>query len=200
MTADPRRRWHGAIAALLAAALAWAPAARAAKTDITVEYDKKFSFAGLRTWTWHPDGAGDVRLAVSSYDDPKRVASRADPIILPAVEREMAERGFNRAASGAELYLHYYLLASVGVSSQTHGQFLPAVPDWGVPPFTPSTSAVSVYPVGTLIIDVTSPAANVIVWRGTARRDIEFESPDDKRRAVLERAVRDLVRRFPPKK
>src|SRR5439155_1471505 len=85
------------------AAIAWlsAPARfDGAKTDIRVDYDKTFSFVGLRTWTWHPDGAGDVRLAVSSYDDPKKVASRVDPIIIPTVEREMPARGLARAADG----------------------------------------------------------------------------------------------------
>jgi hypothetical protein len=48
----------------------------AADTDITIEYDKTFSFAGLNTWAWHPDGAGDVRLALTPDDDPKRVAAR----------------------------------------------------------------------------------------------------------------------------
>src|SRR6185503_13995635 len=102
-----------------------------AKTDIRIDYDKTFSFAGLHTWTWHPDGAGDVRLAVSSQDDPKRVAARVDPVIVPAVEREMTARGFTRA-DDADVYIHYYVLATVQQSAQYHGQFLPAVPDWGV--------------------------------------------------------------------
>ena len=185
------------------AAIAWlsAPARfDGAKTDIRVDYDKTFSFVGLRTWTWHPDGAGDVRLAVSSYDDPKKVASRVDPIIIPTVEREMTARGFARAADGADVYVHYYVLAVVKQSSQYQGQFLPAVPEWGLPPFAPMTTALSIYPVGTLIIDVTSAAARAIVWRGAAEREIDLEQPDDRRRTVLERAIRDLLRKFPPKR
>ena len=41
-------------------------AIEAAKTDITVDADKTFSFAGLRSWAWHPEGAGDVRMAISA--------------------------------------------------------------------------------------------------------------------------------------
>ena len=141
-----------------------------------------------------------MRLAVSSYDDPKKVASRVDPIIIPAVEHEMTARGFARAADGADVYLHYYVLAVVKQSSQYQGQFLPAVPEWGLPPFAPMTTALSIYPVGTLIIDVTSAAARAIVWRGAAEREIDLEQSDDRRRNVLERAIRDLLRRFPPKR
>ncbi len=195
--------WLRVRAAVVAVAVAGAWLSTAgridAKTDIRVDYDKTFSFAGLRTWTWHPDGAGDVRLAVSSQDDPSRVAARVDPIIIPAVEREMTARGFVRADS-PELYVHYYVLATVRQSAQYNGQFLPAVPEWGVPPFSASTSSLSIYPIGTLIIDVTSHAAEKIVWRGAAEREIDFERPDIERRDILERAIRDLLRKFPPKK
>jgi hypothetical protein len=74
------------------------------------------------------------------------------------------------------------------------------VPDWGLPPFLTSTSALSVYPVGSLIIDVTSKADRAIVWRGAAERKIDVTKPDAERRKVLENAVRDLLKRFPPKK
>jgi hypothetical protein len=173
---------------------------RAAKTDITANFDKTFSFAGLHTWAWHPDGAGDVKMAVSSGDDPKRVAGRVDPVILPAVERELRTRGFTKTDGAADLYVHYYVLATVQTSSQYMGQFLAPIPEWGVPPFAPITTAVEIFPFGTLLIDITSPAKKAIVWRGSAQRKIDLERPDNERRAVLERAVRDLIARFPPKK
>lgn len=198
-----QRRYRSAIVMLVTLAVALAVSRRpeAAKTDIRIEYDKAFSFAGLRTWTWHPEGAGDIRLAVSSQDDPKRVAARVDPIIIPTVEREMAARGFNQATGDATaLQVHYYVLVRINQSAQVQGQFLPAVPEWGVPPFTPSTTALSIYPVGTLLLDVTSPAKKAIVWRGAAERDVDLERPDAERRKILERAIHDLISRFPPKK
>ncbi len=187
--------------AVAVTALSTTDAVLAAKTDISIDFDRKFSFAGLRTWAWHPDGSGDVRLAISASDDPKRVAARVDPIIVPAVERELMGRTFTQTtADRADLYVHYYVLAAVNQSAQYMGQFAAPVPQWGLPPFTPSTTALSIYPVGTLIIDITSPAPRAIVWRGSASREIDIQRPDDERRKVLERAVRDLLKRFPPKK
>jgi hypothetical protein len=199
--AAPRRLCKAIAAAIAIAVSGLVVAIRvdAADTDLKVDYDKTFSFAGLRTWTWHPDGAGDVRLAVSSQDDPKRVAARVDPVIVPAVEREMTARGFARAAA-PDVYVHYYVLATVNQSAQQQGQFLPPTGEWGLPPFNASTTALSIYPVGTLIIDVSSPAAKAVVWRGAAQRKINLERPDDERRKVLEQAIRDLLKRFPPKK
>jgi Domain of unknown function (DUF4136) len=173
----------------------------AADTDITIEYDKTFSFAGLNTWAWHPDGAGDVRLALTPDDDPKRVAARIEPVILPATEKTLATRKFTRVAGDrAQLLLHYYALLTLKDFAQVHGQFLPAVPEWGLPPFAPSTSAVGVYPVGTIVMDITVPGRDTIVWRGAARREVNFETSDAKRRDVIERAIRDLFKSFPPTK
>lgn len=172
----------------------------AAKTEIVVEYDKKTPFPAVKTWAWHPEGGGDVRMAVSSSDDASRVASRVDPVIVPAVEREMAQRGLTKVESNPDVYVHYYALATVGQSAQVTGQFLPATPQWGIPPFVASTSALSIYPVGTLIIDVTSASTRAILWRGIASKEIEFDRPDEQRRKVLEKAIRDLITKFPPKK
>jgi hypothetical protein len=173
---------------------------RAADTDITVEYDKTFSFAGLNTWAWHPEGAGDVRLALTADDDPKRVQERIDPVILPATDRTLAARKMTRVEPDkAQMWLHYYALLTLKDFSQVHGQFLPAVPVWGIPPFAPSTSAIGVYPVGTIIMDVTVPGRGTIVWRGAARREVNFERSDRQRRDVIEKAIRDLFKEFPPK-
>jgi len=193
--------WRRVVLVLCAAIIGWQGARlSAAKTDVSVEFDKKFSFAGIKTWTWHPEGAGDVRLAVSSRDDAAKVSGRVDPVIVPAVERELAQRGLTRAASGADVYVHYYALATVGQSAQVAGQFLPATPQWGIPPFVASTSALSIYPVGTLIIDITLASTNAILWRGIAKKEIEFDRPDADRRKGLEKAIHDLLGKFPPKK
>jgi hypothetical protein len=193
--------WRRPAGAVFAIVIAWQVAhLAAAKTDVSVEFDKKFSFAGVKTWAWHPEGAGDVRVAVSSRDDAARVSERVDPVIVPAVERELAQRGLTRAASDANVYVHYYALATVGQSAQIAGQFLPTTPEWGIPPFVASTQSLSIYPVGTLIIDITSAANNAILWRGIAKKEIEFDRPDADRRKVLEKAIHDLLGKFPPKK
>jgi hypothetical protein len=180
------------------AVLVWAVGGRsdAAKTDIRSERDPAFSFAGLQTWTWHPDGAGDVRQAVSADTDPKAIAARVDPIILPAVERELQARHFTKTADHPDFYVHYYVLATVNQMSQYMGQFVAPVPAWGLPPFAPVTTALEIYAVGTLILDITSPAKQAIVWRGSAQRKIDLDKPDQERRQVLEHAVRDLIKEF----
>ena len=94
--------------------------------------------------------------------------------------------------------MHYYVLATVNQTSQYMGQFVAPLPAWGLPPFAPVTTALDIFAVGTLIIDMTSPAKQAIVWRGSAQRKIDLDKPDKERRQVLERAIRDLIKQFPP--
>ena len=77
-------------------------------------------------------------------DDPKRVAARVDPVIVPAIEREMTARGFARVARRRRsATCTTTCWRPSNQMAQTHGQFLPATPVWGLPPFAPSTSALS---------------------------------------------------------
>jgi len=203
MHASSRRRpalTIAAAAAAAAAAIAWLATARpeAAKTDINADFDKTFSFVGLKTWAWHPDGAGDVKLALTANSDPKRIAALVDPILVPAIERELPARGFTKTMAQPDLYVHYYMLATVQTQGQYMGQFLAPVPEWGVPPFAPVATSLEIFPMGTLLIDITSPAKQAIVWRGSAQRKIDVDKPDKERRSVLENAVRDLIKKFPP--
>jgi hypothetical protein len=172
----------------------------AAKADITVEYDKKFDFTGLKTWSWHPEGKGKVLLALTAENDPKTVADRVDPVIIPALERELGARGLTMAAANPDFYVHYFVLGTLQNSAQVAGQFLPATPEWAVPPFLASTTATRTYPIGTLLVDVTSTAQQRLVWRGTAARKIQIDRPDSERKKSLEDVIRELVKKFPPKK
>ena len=73
------------------------------------------------------------------------------------------------------------------------------MPVWGLPPFAPSTSAIGVFPVGTIIIDITVPGTQNIIWRGAARREVNFENSDRQAPEVIERAIRDLFKNFRPR-
>lgn len=172
----------------------------AAKTDVTVDYDMRFKFAGLRTWRWHPDGAGDVKLAMSRDDNPAEVAATVDPIIVPAVERELTANGLVRGDGDTDFFLHYYALVTVGESRQVQGQFLPAVANWGVPPvLLGNSTSLEIYPVGTLVLDVTAVSTKQVVWRGVARRKLDINRSGAERRTEIEKAVRELLKKFPPK-
>src|SRR5688500_15705564 len=61
--------------------------------DVKGAFEKTFDFTQARTWGWHPDGAGDVKMARTADDDPVAMKQAAEPVIMSAVTTEMERRG-----------------------------------------------------------------------------------------------------------
>jgi len=166
--------------------------------DVRVQSDKSFEFEGVRTWAWNPDRPGDVIMARSPDDDPEVMRKRAEPVIVEAVTTEMGRRGLQAAASQPDLFVTYYLLLSINAATQTLGQFLPGTTAWGLPPFAPATQSMTMMNSGSLVLDLS--ANGKVVWRGVAQAQVKMDADDRKRESVIREAVRDLLKRYPPKK
>jgi len=185
---------------LVVAALLAAPIALSASVKVRSQHDKAFDFRGLTTWAWHPDGAGDVRMAVTAEDNPAAMKARFEPVIIDAVQNEMASRGLTIAdASGTpQFYVNYYVLISTNQSRQTMGQFLPTVPEWGIPPFSyGATQSLKVFEEGSLVLDVTSAKTRLLIWRGMAVAELQRKSTPQDRDTRLRAAIAEVVKKFP---
>jgi hypothetical protein len=165
--------------------------------DVKVGFEKTFDFARAQTWGWHPDGAGEVKMARTADDDAAAMKKVADPVITAAVMMEMERRGLRYQPDNPDVSVHYYLLLTTGTSAQEMGQFLPAVASWGLPVFAPATQSLEVMNQGSLVLDLS--AARNVVWRGVARAKLKFGEQPARREALLREAVRDLLKKFPPK-
>jgi hypothetical protein len=187
-----------ALAAIVAVVLAAVPLAAGIK--VTVENDKEFNFEGLTTYAWRLDGANPIRILENSLDKPEEVRKNLEPIILTAVDGELAKKGFKRLESGQpDLYLDYYVLVGPNTESQYHGQFVGAVPAWGLPDFAMSTSALKVFEQGSLVLDIVSIAQKHTVWRGKAAVEIDRRRTREERTAVINEGARKMLEKFPPK-
>jgi len=172
----------------------------AAKIKSRAEADPKFDFGTVRTWEWDLGGAGDVMLARAADDDPAVIKQRVDPVIVAAVSAELGRRGLTFAQGGsADIRMHYYLLVTVGAATQEMGQFLPPVPEWGVPPFAPATTALDIVQRGSIVLDAFGRTADRVVWRGVAQSDIDQIKTDKERDERIRDSVRDLIKRLPIK-
>jgi len=178
-------------------AVAMSTHALSARIDVKVEFDKKFDFKAARTWAWDPEKRGDVKMARTKYDDPDAMRGRAEPIIVDAVTAEMARRGL-QPAFPADLVVTYYLLMTTSLSAQTLGQFLPAVSEWGLPPFEGATQSLEMMNRGSLVLDLS--ANSQVVWRGVAQKNIKVDTDDRKREKLLRDAVRDLLAKYPARR
>ena len=169
-----------------------------AGVKVRTQFDKTFDFRGMRTWAWHPTGPGEVKMAVTPEDNPEAVRVRFEPVILDAVQKELAKRALQGPGDGSpQLYVHYYVLISTNMSAQTMGQFVPSVPEWGLPPFSGATQSLRVFQQGSLLIDVTAAATKAIVWRGLAEAELSPDRAPAERDARLRAAIGDLLKKFP---
>ena len=171
-----------------------------AKVKVRTDQDKQFDFKSVQSWAWDETEPGNVIMARSSEDDPAPIKQRFGPTIVDAVGRELGARGLRAATSGTpDLRFHYYLLVTVGTETQTLGQFLPTVPEWGLPPFAPQASSFNIIQTGSLVLDAVSDKARRVVWRGIAQTEIDEMRSDAQRDVRIAEVVRELVKRFPRK-
>jgi hypothetical protein len=181
-------------------ALAVWPLALYAGVKVKVAHEPEFAFAAARTWSWHPDGPGVFRMVVTANDDVAPVKARFAPILEQAIPEELGKRGLHPAtAAPPDLYVTYYALITAGTQTQTMGQFLPSFAQWGIPMFPPATQSLRVIEQGSLVIDLISPGEKATVWRGAAQAELHQDKPDEERNRRLREAVRELLRKYPPK-
>jgi len=185
---------------LVVAALLALPIALSAGVKVRAQQDKDVDFRGLKTWAWHPEGAGDVRMALTADDNPAAMKERFEPVIVDAVQKAMAARGLTvaGAAEKPQFYVNYYVLINTSQSRQTMGQFVPTVPEWGIPPFSyGATQSLKVFEEGSLVLDVTSTKTRQLIWRGMAVAELQRKSAPQDRDTRLRAAIAEVVKKFP---
>jgi hypothetical protein len=197
-----RQRSTPVVVTAAACAAIWISSAaifEAAKIKITTQHHQTYPFQNVHTWNWSPDGHGEVKLATTAEADPERLRQKVEPVLVPAIEREMKARGLEQVSASPDVLVNYYVLVTVGQSSQYIGQFIPSTPEWGVPIVMGGTQALRAYPVGTVLIDMVAPSMKSVVWRGAAQAEVDLDKKPEERQARLEQAVRDMLKQFPPK-
>lgn len=184
---------------LTACAIAWLGVESTAAVKVRTQFTKTFDFSKAKTWSWHEGGAGEVKMARTADDDPEVVRQRAEPVIIEAVGAALPQRGLTAAAPGAasDLKVKYYVLITIGTDAQTIGQFLPAVAEWGVPPFTGATQSYKVIERGSLVLDIS--ANKEVVWRGIGQAELKPGQTQEKRAALIREAVGEILKHYPPK-
>jgi hypothetical protein len=165
--------------------------------DVRTAYDKAYDFTPLKTWGWNPAGSGHVKMVRTKDDDSEGMKKRVDPLIRQAMTAEMTKRGLKEVAANPDVTVTYYLLLTVNVETQQFGQFVPAAAVWDLPWFPPATQSFKVLNRGSLVLDFA--AKDAVVWRGVAEAQLEPDAPPKKRESKLKDAVRDLIRKYPPK-
>jgi len=155
---------------------------------VSSHVDRGLDFTRYRTFDWGPADAlpaGDPRLERDAFFQDH---------IQGAIERNMAARGFGRAAATAEpdvrIHFHAVIDRRLDVNRVDNQS--------GYCSRNDCQTGVSEYEEGTLVIDMIDVRTNRLVWRGWAQDSVEGVLDDRDRLArKIEDAVRLMFKRLP---
>jgi hypothetical protein len=182
------RNKAGMWATLGAVVLLCVSAAACAPMQVSSHVDRERDFSQYRTYDWGPADtlpAGDPRLERNAFFQDH---------IQGAIERNMAARGFERAAPGTvpDVRLHFHAV----IDRRLDVNQLDSRAGYRVG--GDSQAGLADYEEGTLVVDVIDVQSNRLVWRGWARNSLEgvLENKDRLARQI-EDAVRLMFQRLP---
>jgi hypothetical protein len=175
---------------LVAAALA---ACSTLKTS--TQWDPKAPYDTYKTYAWLATAPGAEQAA--AIRDPT-----ARALVVSAVDREMARRGFVRLSpeQNPDFFVSVIGWGKDRVDITNYGYSYMgayAYGPWGPTPVATPVTEVNQYTEGTLIIDFVDANTKKLFWRGTASNTVTSPAQLE---GVVDEAVRKLIDEYPPKK
>ena len=159
---------------------------------VSQDYEQGYDFSALKTFSWSPDG--DYGLKDNELIDNR---------IRSAIVRQLLAKQYEMVESvKPDFYISYHLtveqkITSSGVSGgislgrSSYGRYGSVGLSSG--------SQVRAYDQGTLLIDITEPASDKLIWRGVSTQTVYEHSSPAESTAVINETVAKMLQQFPPK-
>jgi hypothetical protein len=152
--------------------------------QVQTNYMPGTDFSKYKTYHWTAVEGGGIH--------PNQIV---DAEIKEAVDKQLAEKGFNKTDDHqADLAVTYQV--AVDKERQWNGMGMGGGPRWGG--MTTATS--TTISVGTIVLDFYDAGAKQLVWQGHATKAIDPGSNQEKNQKNLDKAMKKLLKDFPPKK
>ena len=177
---------------LLPLVLLLASASTALAQDVRYNFDKQANFAAFKTYKWV-----SIKGAAS-------VGDLADKQIKAAVDAELGKKGLMKTeADTADLYIGYQAAVDTEKQYTSYDTGWGYGPGWGGGWYggggtSTSTGTTSTIYVGQLALDMYTPAAKALVWRGAASKTLDPKAKPEKVQKNLDKAVAKLLKNYPP--
>lgn len=161
---------------------------------VSQDYEKEYSFAGLKTFAWKPNE--DKAYGVQDND-------LANKRIRTAIENTLLAKSYRLVDSyNPDFFVSYHLTVEqkitssgmsggVSIGRASYGRY------GGIGMSTGSD--IRAYDQGTLLIDVTIPLGDKLVWRGIATQSVSDHSSPEELTARTNETVEKVLAQFPPK-
>jgi hypothetical protein len=143
-----------------------------------IDYDRDYDFDSIKTFAWAETSETSVE--------------KTDPLlhsrIVNGIEYYLAQAGFTEVTDNPDVYVTYHTSSKEELSLNTShfGYGYPGGMAWGgyyghygygYGGFSSSSTTVSSYQIGTLVVDVWDAKSKKLVWRGTAGNITVTDNP-----------------------
>jgi hypothetical protein len=178
-------------AALAAAAALTASLAGCSSVTVNTDWNTSIDFTKFKTFAWLPDTVD------------KKLSPFAQQRLQTAITGELVKHGLTQATADPDLYVTF----RADVSSRT--QYTTVSTGYGYGAgwggwygygggMGMSTTTSQQIPSGNLVVVLVDPRINQMVWRSTAKADVDQD--EQGRAEQLKQAMSQMFSQFPPKK
>ena len=162
---------------------------------VSQDYDQEYNFTGLKTFAWKPNKNNEYGVKDNELVD-KRIRT--------AIVDQLSAKSYTLIDSAApDFFISYNVTVeqkitssgssgSISIGRSSYGRY------GGVG--MSSGSQVRAYDQGTLLIDVTLPLADKLVWRGISTQSVSEHSSPEESTANINETVEKILAQFPPGK
>src|SRR5215510_5073932 len=160
--------------------------------DVRYDFDKEKDFSKYKTYKWVP---------IKGADKPDGLT---DSKIVAAVDADLAKKGLTKTDSeDADLYVGHQTAIGEEKQYTSYDTGWGYGPGWGGGWYggggtTTTTGTTSTIYVGQLALDMYTPAAKALVWRGAASKTLDPKAKPEKVEKNLNKAVAKLLKNYPP--
>jgi hypothetical protein len=162
--------------------------------QVKYDYDKEFSFAELRSYSWLPQPENVTAAPTSAVADSQLMEKR----IKGMTDNELSRKGYKLTTETPDFFLVYHLGVEQKIDVTSYG-YSYARP-YRYRGMYGEQVVIHPYTQGTLIIDVIAPQTKELIWRGIAEGTVEKEASVSTIDKKISAAVTKIFSEFPPKK
>ncbi len=149
--------------------------------DVKYDYDQQANFSDLKTFDWMqlPEKAGINSLVVQR--------------VKKAVNAELKAKGLMMTSSNPD----FLIAEHHGKRDQLQ------ISDWGFSRghryrYEPARVSVYAFEEGSLILDFVDAKSKQLIWRGSAKAQVDNIDTPEKNEKLINAAVKEILKKYPP--
>lgn len=150
---------------------------------VATDFDRGADFSRLETYAWIAAGEGEAGAR-------RTIRPESEQRVIAAVERELEARGYRAVAGDPDFKIGFFAVAE----DETDEQVVYTDPKLG---YVSGQTQVSVFQKGTLVLFITDPGEEKVLWQGTATETFKDPSQETINKKIDE-AVGKMLSKFPP--